>query len=56
MNKELLLTLKILFVIWALVIFFFYYRQEILHNLDHLPLSIREIVQRLGILKILVAS
>jgi len=51
MNKGLLLTLKIIFIIWALVIFFFYYRTEIAHNLDHLPVLFQKIAKEILFLK-----
>jgi len=42
---------KILFVILGLIIFFIYYRQELIHNLDHLPLFLQELIKRIFLIK-----
>lgn len=39
--------LRLFFLFWTIIIFFIYYRQELIHNLDHLPIFIQEIIKRI---------
>lgn len=39
------------FLIFGIIIFFIYYRQELIHNLDHLPLSLQGLIKKILFIK-----
>lgn len=51
MEKKYKFLLRLFFFIWATIIFFIYYRQELIHNLDHLPFSLQDLIKKLLFIK-----
>ncbi len=51
MNEKNKFWLKIFFLTFGGIIYFIYYRQELIHNLDHLPLFLQELIKKILFIK-----
>jgi hypothetical protein len=43
--------IRIFFLIFGIIIFFLYYKTELIHNLDHLPIFIQDLIKRIFFIK-----
>lgn len=51
MNEKHKFWIRFFFLIWAFIVFFFYYRTELIHNLDHIPISLQGFIKNILFIK-----
>jgi len=51
MKEKNKIYIRIFFLIFGIIIFYLYYRTELIHNLDHLPTLIQDLIKKIFYIK-----